>query len=54
MSEVDGIKSFRRVQERLTEIRNIIHELAPQATERICMRGPYDLNGKMVGSFCRI
>ncbi len=38
MNEVDEyIKSFpAEVQERLTKIRNIIHELAPQATERIC------------------
>jgi len=54
MNEVDEyIKSFpAEVQERLTAIRNIIHELAPQATERICMRMPtYDLNGKWLVHF---
>lgn len=54
MNEVDEyIKSFpAEVQERLTVIRNIIQELAPQATERICMRMPtYDLNGKWLVHF---
>lgn len=54
MNEVDEyIKSFpAEVQERLTAIRNIIHELAPQATERICMGMPtYDLNGKWLVHF---
>jgi len=42
------IESFpAEIRERLTAIRNIILESAPQATERICMRMPtYDLNGK--------
>jgi uncharacterized protein YdhG (YjbR/CyaY superfamily) len=40
------------VRERLTAIRNSILELAPQATERICMRMPtYDLNGKWLVHF---
>jgi uncharacterized protein YdhG (YjbR/CyaY superfamily) len=40
------------VQDRLKEIRKAIFELAPQATERICMRIPtYDLNGKWLGHF---
>ncbi|HHY77214.1 MAG TPA: DUF1801 domain-containing protein, partial [Clostridiales bacterium] len=54
MNEVDKyIQSFpEEVQERLTAIRNIILELAPQATERICMRMPtYDLNGKWLVHF---
>ena len=54
MNEVDiYIKSFPpEVQERLTTIRNIITEWAPQATERICMRIPtYDLNGKWLVHF---
>ncbi|NLT94796.1 MAG: hypothetical protein GXW85_04560 [Clostridia bacterium] len=54
MIEVDEyIKSFpEQVQERLTAIRNIILEEAPQATERICMRMPtYDLNGKWLVHF---
>lgn len=49
MNEVDNyIQGFStEVQERLTAIRNIIFEVAPQVTERICMRMPtYDLNGK--------
>ncbi|MDR0416842.1 MAG: DUF1801 domain-containing protein, partial [Propionibacteriaceae bacterium] len=34
------------VQTRLQTIRSIVKELAPQATERICMRVPtFDLNG---------
>lgn len=54
MNEVDAyIKEFPvEVQERLTLIRNIILESAPQATERICMRMPtYDLNGKWLVHF---
>jgi uncharacterized protein YdhG (YjbR/CyaY superfamily) len=54
MNEVDVyIKNFPvEVQERLTAIRNIIQESAPQATERICMRMPtYDLNGKWLVHF---
>lgn len=54
MNEVDSyIKSFPiEVQERLTAIREIIQEIAPQATERICMRMPtYDLNGKWLVHF---
>lgn len=54
MNEVDAyINEFPvEVQERLTSIRNIILELAPQATERICMRMPtYDLNGKWLVHF---
>lgn len=54
VNEVDEyIKNFpMEVQERLTAIRNIIRELAPQATERICMRMPtYDLNGKWLVHF---
>ncbi len=54
MNEVDAyIKGFpAEVRERLTAIRNIILEAAPQATERICMRMPtYDLNGKWLVHF---
>jgi len=54
MNEVDEyIKDFpAEVQERLTAIRNVILEIAPQATERICMRIPtYDLNGKWLVHF---
>jgi len=54
VNEVDEyIRSFpEEVQERLTAIRNVIRELAPQATERICMRMPtYDLNGKWLVHF---
>lgn len=49
MNEIDAyISGFSPdVQERLTDIRNIVHEEAPQVTERICMRMPtFDLNGK--------
>jgi len=49
MNEVDAyIKNFpQEVQERLNIIRSITKELAPLATERICMRIPtFDLNGK--------
>ena len=54
MNEVDKyISAFpAEVQERLQEIRNIITEVAPQATERICIRMPtYDLNGKWLVHF---
>ncbi|MDR0795810.1 MAG: DUF1801 domain-containing protein [Tannerella sp.] len=54
MNEVDKyISGFpAAVQERLIEIRNIILEIAPQVTERICMRMPtYDLNGKWLVHF---
>lgn len=54
MNEVDTyIDGFpAEVQEQLTTIRNAIRELAPQATERICMRMPtYDLNGKWLVHF---
>ncbi|MGE5398007.1 MAG: iron chaperone [Chitinophagales bacterium] len=54
MNQVDAyIKGFpNEVQERLTAIRNIIIEIAPKATERICMRMPtYDLNGKWLVHF---
>jgi len=49
MNEIDSyISGFSPdVQERLTAIRNIVHEEVPQVTERICMRMPtFDLNGK--------
>jgi uncharacterized protein YdhG (YjbR/CyaY superfamily) len=49
MSEIDRyIDGFPTdVRERLRTIRDIVRELAPQATERICMRIPtFDLNGK--------
>jgi uncharacterized protein YdhG (YjbR/CyaY superfamily) len=49
MNEVDGYISNcpSDVRDRLTAIRNIVHEEAPQATERICMNMPtFDLNGK--------
>lgn len=40
------------VQGRLNELRAMIQELAPDATERICMRMPtYDLNGKWLVHF---
>lgn len=54
MNEVDKyIAGFPGdIQERLCAIRKIILELAPQATERICMRMPtYDLNGKWLVHF---
>lgn len=54
MNEIDTyIKSFStEIQERLTAIRDIVREIAPQATERICMRMPtYDLNGKWLVHF---
>ncbi|GHU71782.1 hypothetical protein FACS1894184_19000 [Clostridia bacterium] len=49
MNEIDAyIAGFPvEVKERLTAIREIVREIAPQATERICMRIPtFDLNGK--------
>jgi uncharacterized protein YdhG (YjbR/CyaY superfamily) len=54
MNEVDTyINNFSgETKERLEAIRAIIHELAPQATERICMKMPtYDLNGKWLVHF---
>lgn len=54
MNEVERyIKDFPiETQERLNAIRNSIIELAPNATERICMRMPtYDLNGKWLVHF---
>lgn len=54
MNEVDiYIQQFPiEVQEKLISIRSIILELAPEATERICMRMPtYDLNGKWLVHF---
>ncbi|MBF7096275.1 iron chaperone [Alkalibacter mobilis] len=54
MNEVDEyISNFPdEVQKRLTEIRNVILETAPYATERICMKIPtYDLNGKWLVHF---
>lgn len=40
------------IQERLNIIRKIVKELAPLASERICMRMPtYDLNGKWLVHF---
>lgn len=39
-------------QEKLRAIYDIVRELAPQATERICMRIPtFDLNGKWLVHF---
>ena len=49
MNEIDiYIQNFPEdVQEMLSAIRNIVQELAPQATERICMRMPtFDLDGR--------
>ena len=54
MNEIDTyIKDFPdEVQERLNVIRNMVKTLAPQATERICMRMPtFDLNGKWLLHF---
>lgn len=54
MNEIDAyISTFpAEVQERLTAIRKLIREIAPQATERICMRMPtYDLDGKWLVHF---
>jgi len=54
MNEIDAyIQKFSDdVQERLSIIRTMVKELAPQATERICMRMPtFDLNGKWLVHF---
>lgn len=54
MNEVDAyINGFpTEVQERLKAFRNIVKELAPMATERICMSIPtFDLNGKWLVHF---
>lgn len=54
MSEVDVyLGGFPpEVRERLDAIRKVIREIAPQATERICMRMPtYDLKGKWLVHF---
>lgn len=54
MNEIDTyINGFPAdVHERLTTVRELIREIAPQATERICMRMPtYDLNGKWLVHF---
>lgn len=54
MNEVEEyIEGFPpEVQERLKKVREIIHELAPEASERICMGIPtYDLNGKWLVHF---
>lgn len=54
MNEVDTyINGFSgEVKDRLNAIRDIVRELAPDATERICMRMPtYDLNGKWLVHF---
>ena len=54
MNEIDNyINGFTgEVKERMTVIRDIVRELAPQATERICMRMPtFDLNGKWLVHF---
>lgn len=54
MNEVEKyIENFpEEVQQRLTEMREIIKELAPEASERICMGIPtYDLHGKWLVHF---
>jgi uncharacterized protein YdhG (YjbR/CyaY superfamily) len=54
MNEIDEyISGFpTEVQDRLRTIREIVRELAPEATERICMRIPtFDLNGKWLVHF---
>lgn len=54
MNEVEKyINNFSgEIKERLQVMRSIIRELAPNATERICMRMPtYDLNGKWLVHF---
>ncbi len=54
MNEIDiYIESFpSETQEKLRQIRQIIQNAAPLATERICMRMPtYDLNGKWLVHF---
>jgi len=51
-SNTDAVDAYIKgfpgdVKERLDAIRSLVKELAPQATERICMRMPtFDLNGK--------
>jgi len=54
MDEVEKyIENFpEEVQQRLTKMREIIKELAPEASERICMGIPtYDLHGKWLVHF---
>lgn len=54
MNKIDAyINTFPdEVRERLTTIREIVRELAPEATERICMRMPtFDLHGKWLVHF---
>ncbi|MFH5834928.1 iron chaperone [Proteiniclasticum sp. C24MP] len=54
MNEVEKyIENFpEEVQQRLTKMREIIKELAPEASERICMGIPtYDLHGKWLVHF---
>lgn|SRR5690554_1506417 len=54
MNEVEKyIEHFpEEVQQRLTKMREIIKELAPDASERICMGIPtYDLHGKWLVHF---
>lgn len=54
MNEIDAyINGFSgEIKERLISIRNTIKEIAPQLTERICMRMPtFDLNGKWLLHF---
>jgi len=49
MNDVDNyIESFsNEVKEKLSEIRELVKELAPGSTERICMGIPtFELNGK--------
>lgn len=49
MNEIDAyIEGFPdETQKRMRDIRDIIREEAPEATERICMRMPtYELDGK--------
>lgn len=49
MNEIDQyIAGFEPdIREHLEAIRDIVHEEAPEATERICMRMPtYDMGGK--------
>lgn len=54
MTEVEKyIEGYPKdVQIKLNELRKCILEMAPNATERICMRMPtYDLNGKWLVHF---
>lgn len=54
MNEIDAyIEKFpAETQAGLRAIRDVVRELAPQATERICMRMPtFDLNGKWLVHF---